>query len=99
MVGLVLSTGRYLFGVFVLVILGNTWKDGRESKYCCNYSLEWSNGGLNWRTQLRLALLRDGLWGIVQGTEEEPVRTEANAAEIASSLGTETRRWLQYVFL
>ncbi len=66
--------------LFVLVILG------KMAENRSTVAMNGRNYG-TWKTQLRLALLRDGLWGIVQGTEEEPVRTETNAAEIDKFVG------------
>ncbi len=32
-----------------------------------------------WKVQCRMALMRDGLWGIVDGMEAEPLQTSRNS--------------------
>ena len=42
-----------------------------ESKQTVIVPLNWNNDP-TWRVQCRMALVRDGLWGIVAGTETTP---------------------------
>ena len=44
-----------------------------------------------WKVQAKMALLKEGLWGIVQGTEVAP--GGGNAAALAKFIGVETRLW------
>ena len=47
-----------------------------ESKTVTVVPLSGSNYG-TWKVQCRMALVKDGLWGIVSGTETAPASTEA----------------------
>ena len=47
-----------------------------ESKYVTVVPLNGSNYG-TWKVQCRMALVKDGLWSIVSGTETAPASTEA----------------------
>ena len=47
-----------------------------EAKTVTIVQLNKSNYG-TWKIQCRMALMKDGLWGIVSGTEVAPAQTDA----------------------
>ena len=45
--------------------------------------LNWSNYA-TWKVQCRMALIRDGLWGIISGTENAPEEADEGYAKFAA---------------